>query len=130
MFNSFEQWEKFKPLVMNESNKISCGLRINPEFSTQEKEIYDPCAPFSRLGITRDKFTEENIAKLDGIEGFHIHTLCEQNSDALAETLEVFLDEFGEFLPNLKWLNLGGGHRLTSANYDMATLNSCIRKNP
>lgn len=106
----------------------SIGLRINPECSTQEGHaIYDPCAPGSRLGTTRsqwdEQMSEEMIALLDGL---HFHTLCEQNSDALEQTLQAVTEKFGEFLPGMKWLNFGGGHHITRADYDLDRLEKCI----
>lgn len=102
---------------------ISCGLRINPEFSTGEHEIYAPCAKGSRLGIMLSNFNNE---ELDGIEGLHFHTLCEQNSDDLKSTLEVVIEKFGKFIKNLKWINFGGGHHITRADYNIDTLKECI----
>ena len=106
----------------------SIGLRINPECSTQEGHaIYDPCAPGSRLGTTRsqwdEQMSEEMITLLDGL---HFHTLCEQNSDALEQTLQAVTEKFGEFLPRMKWLNFGGGHHITRADYDLDRLEKCI----
>ena len=106
----------------------SIGLRINPECSTQEgHDIYDPCAPGSRLGTTRsqwdEQMSEEMITLLDGL---HFHTLCEQNSDALEQTLQAVTEKFGEFLPRMKWLNFGGGHHITRADYDLDRLEKCI----
>ena len=106
------------------------GMRINPECSTQEGHaIYDPCAPFSRLGTTLEKFSEEmspeEIAELDGL---HFHTLCEQNADALAETLDAVEAKFGRYLSGMKWLNFGGGHHITRKDYDRELLKKCIRR--
>ena len=121
VFNSFTQWKKYKEKAL-QSGK-SCGLRINPECSTQDHAIYDPCSPGSRLGIPVSAFEGEN---LDGIEGLHFHTLCEQNADALQKTLEAVEQKFGRFLYRMKWLNFGGGHHITRADYDIGTLVSCI----
>lgn len=117
IFNSFEQWEKFGKAA--HSAGCSCGLRINPECSTQEHAIYDPCAPGSRLGITRENFIDDAI---ENIEGLHMHTLCEQNADALATTLEAAENKFGNFFGKMKWLNLGGGHHITREDYDIDLL--------
>lgn len=118
IFNSFSQWGKYKKKAM-ESGK-ECGLRINPECSTQEgNAIYDPCAPFSRMGITKKNFCSE---QLEGISGLHFHTLCEQNSDALKTTLDAVELQFGKVLPKMKWLNFGGGHHITRDDYDIETL--------
>jgi len=113
-FNSFAQLEQFRP-QMNESVKF--GLRINPECSTQPADhaIYDPCAPKSRLGIRRQDFNAEALA---GVSGLHFHTLCEQNADALHTTLTAVEEKFGEFLPQMEWVNFGGGHHITRDDYD------------
>ena len=121
VFNSFAQWEKFKVEALAAGK--SCGIRINPECSTQEHGIYDPCAPYSRFGITRENFHPE---RLNGIEGLHFHTLCEQGSDALIQTVAVIEEKFGEFLPQLKWVNFGGGHHITKPGYDIPALVECI----
>ena len=122
VFNSFHQWHSFKAHALHAGK--SCGLRVNPQCSTQEHPIYDPCAPGSRLGITSDKFTNEN---LDGLRGLHFHTLCEQNADALAITLEAMEEKFGSLLHNMEWLNLGGGHHITREDYDTSLLLKCIK---
>jgi carboxynorspermidine decarboxylase len=118
-FNSFAQWKKFKPLFQTLEKKVKVGLRINPECSTGRTPMYDPCAPKSRLGITRDQFDSES---LDGISGLHFHTLCEQNADALEITLKAVEEKFGEFLPQMEWVNFGGGHHITRADYDLDLL--------
>ncbi|MEM5781352.1 MAG: carboxynorspermidine decarboxylase, partial [Lawsonibacter sp.] len=120
-FNSFSQWERYRERALGAGR--SCGIRVNPQHSTQGHGIYDPCAEFSRLGVTRENFRPE---LLDGIEGLHFHTLCEQNSDALSETLDAVEAQFGEFLPRMKWVNFGGGHHITRPDYDRRTLIDCI----
>ena len=123
-FNSFTQLEHHR-MVWQRAN-VSVGIRVNPECSTQEGHaIYDPCAPGSRLGVTRKNFRPE---KLEGVEGLHFHTLCEQNSDALVKTYAAFEKQFGEFLPQMKWLNLGGGHHITREDYDIDTLVMLVRR--
>lgn len=128
IFNSFSQLRKYKERC---KGKTSIGLRINPECSTQEDHaIYDPCAFGSRLGITLANFlkeVEENPSVLDGVEGFHFHTLCEQNADALEITLKAVEEKFGPYLKKMKWLNMGGGHHITREDYDVECLISCIR---
>lgn len=120
-FNSFSQLEKYR----NRCGGASIGIRINPECSTQEGHaIYDPCSPGSRLGVTLEHFRPE---LLEGVEGIHFHTLCEQNADALAVTLEAVEEKFGQWLPQMKWLNMGGGHHITRPDYDIALLERCIR---
>lgn len=124
VFNSFSQWRKFKPLVQNAGRNIECGIRVNPEHSEVETGIYDPCGPHSRLGITPANFRED---ELDGIDGLHFHTMCEQNSDVLKRTLRAVDDKFGRFIGRMKWINFGGGHHITRENYDIETLIECIR---
>jgi carboxynorspermidine decarboxylase len=126
VFNSIHQLAKFGALA--KENGKSIGLRINPECSTQEgHEIYDPCAPGSRLGVTREvwdkEMTPELLALLDGL---HFHTLCEQDSDALEITLKAVEENFGDILPSMKWLNMGGGHHITKPDYDIATLEKLL----
>lgn len=123
VFNSFSQWKKFRKKAMEHGG--SFGLRINPECSTQEHGIYDPCAEGSRLGITRANFEPE---ELNGISGLHFHTLCEQNADALAATLTAVEENFGEYLYDMKWLNFGGGHHITRDDYDIELLISEIER--
>lgn len=121
-FNSFSQLEKYR----NKCGRASIGIRINPECSTQEGHaIYDPCSYGSRLGVTLENFRPE---LLDDVEGIHFHTLCEQNSDALAVTLTAVEEKFGEWLPQMKWLNMGGGHHITRPDYDIGLLERCITR--
>lgn len=126
VFNSFAQLEKFRDTARKMGAGI--GLRINPECSTQEGHaIYDPCSPGSRLGITADQFSEE---KLSGVEGLHFHTLCEQDADDLERTLDAVEEKFGRYLslPQMKWLNFGGGHHITRKDYQIPLLIRCIRR--
>lgn len=123
-FNSFAQWNKFKSRVQNKPGKgISCGIRINPEYSEIETPIYNPCYQYSRLGVTLANFRPEELA---GIEGLHFHTMCEQNSDTLKRTSKVVDEKFGSYLKQMKWLNMGGGHHITREDYDLETLVECI----
>ena len=124
VLNSFTQWERFRPLIAAAPRPLSVGLRVNPEVSTGSVPLYDPCSPDSRLGIRRSEFEGRD---LDGIEGLHFHTLCEQNSDALEETLRGFEERFGAFLPRMKWVNFGGGHHITRPGYDRERLVRLIR---
>ena len=121
-FNSLAQLEAHRPLW--QGSRASVGLRVNPEHSTQEGHaIYDPCAPGSRLGIRRCDMP----ARLpNGVEGLHFHTLCEQDAAPLVETFAAFEQTFGEYLPQLRWLNLGGGHHITRPGYDLAALEGLI----
>ncbi len=122
-FNSFAQWETYRERALAAGR--SCGMRINPRHSTQGNGMYDPCAKGSRLGVTRENFRPE---LLEGLEGLHFHTLCEQNSDALIETLEAVEQQFGEFIPRMKWVNFGGGHHITREDYDRQALIDGIRR--
>lgn len=124
IFNSFTQLDKYRDRVLAAGKKI--GLRINPEFSTQEgHEIYDPCSPKSRLGIIHRNFRTDD---LEGVTGLHFHTLCEQNSDDLESTLNAVEEKFGDILPKMEWINFGGGHHITRADYDIPRLEGCIRR--
>ena len=126
VFNSPAQLKRFGARAKQAGKSI--GLRINPECSTQEgHEIYDPCAPGSRLGVTRARWdremTPELVALLDGL---HFHTLCEQDADALELTLHAVEEKFGDILPQMQWLNMGGGHHITRPGYRLSTLKRCI----
>ena len=127
IFNSFAQLCRHKDAVSGKS----LGLRINPECSTQgEHAIYDPCAPGSRLGVTKEVFDCEIAAEpelFEALDGLHFHTLCEQNADDLAKTLEAVEEKFGPWLSKIKWLNMGGGHHITRDDYDRELLIKCIR---
>ena len=128
VFNSVRQLKTFGPDAKAAGRNV--GLRINPECSTQEGHaLYDPCAPGSRLGVTREawdrEMTEEARELLDGL---HFHTLCEQDADALEATLEAVEAGFGDVLPGMKWLNMGGGHHITRADYDRPRLEKLIRR--
>lgn len=120
IFNSFNQWKLYKDRVKNyKDKKIQCGIRINPEYSEIETDIYNPCFENSRMGVTLKNFEEND---LDGIDGLHFHTMCEQNSDTLARTIKVVDEKFGKYIKNMKWLNFGGGHHITKDDYDLKTL--------
>ena len=117
VFNSQLQWQRFQPQIQKalESRPIDFGLRINPEHSEGTTPIYDPCAPGSRLGIPLSQLDE---SMLDGISGLHFHTLCEQNFAPLSRTLDAVEAKFGHLLPQMKWVNFGGGHHITAPDYD------------
>ncbi|MEE0862390.1 MAG: carboxynorspermidine decarboxylase [Lachnospiraceae bacterium] len=128
VFNSVNQLAKFGKRAKAAGKSI--GLRVNPECSTQEgHEIYDPCAPGSRLGVTKvqwdENMTEELINSLDGI---HFHTLCEQGAEPLEVTLKVVEEKFGSFLYNLNWINFGGGHHITKDDYNIDLLEQLIKR--
>lgn len=124
VFNSFAQLERFRPLWEKEQGRVSIGLRVNPEHSEGHTAMYDPCAPKSRLGIRRAEFDGRSLA---GVEGLHFHTLCEQLFEPLERTARVFEEKFGQFLPDMKWLNLGGGHHITREGYDIDGLVALIK---
>ena len=130
VFNSPAQLAKFGPAAKAAGKSV--GLRINPECSTQDGHaIYDPCAPGSRLGTTRaqwDAAVAADPALPALLDGLHFHTLCEQDADALAVTLDAAADKFGDLLSKMQWLNFGGGHHITRPGYNMTTLERCIRR--
>ena len=111
-FNSFSQWARFKEKTL--AHQVSPGIRVNPQFSTVETDIYNPCGKFSRLGVTEAEFKPE---LLDGLEGLHFHALCEQDADALEGVLKAFESRFGKYLDKMKWVNFGGGHHITRKDY-------------
>jgi carboxynorspermidine decarboxylase len=119
VFNSFSQWNRFKETVKNSGKKVSCGIRVNPEHCETEVPMYDPCGPFSHFGVTLENFEPQN---LEGLEGLHFHNLCELNADSLQRTLVVVEEKFGQYLPQMKWINFGGGHHITRRDYDIELL--------
>ena len=123
VFNSMAQLKKYG--VRAKLCGLDVGLRLNPECSTQEHAIYDPCSPGSRMGVKAEDFDETALEVLDG---FHMHTLCEQNSDALAVTVQALEEKFGKYLSKVKWLNLGGGHHVTRPDYDIPLLERTITR--
>lgn len=123
VFNSPAQLRRYAERAKQAGKSV--GLRVNPECSTQEgHEIYDPCAPGSRLGTVKEQFDEELLPLLDGL---HFHTLCEQNSDDLETTAQAFEEKFGRYLRQMKWVNFGGGHHITREDYDVERLKRVIR---
>ena len=114
-FNSLSQFERFYPATQAANKKVSCGLRINPEYSEVETALYNPCAPGTRFGVTADQIKD---GLPQGIEGLHFHTLCESTSYDLEKTLMAVEERFGQHLPQLQWLNMGGGHLMTRKDYD------------
>ena len=125
VFNSLTQYEHFRAWVRRSGTDVQCGLRINPRHSEVKTAIYDPCAPGSRLGITRDQLGD---TLPEGISGLHFHTLCELNSDALERTWQAVEKQFAPLLKQAKWLNLGGGHHITRPDYDVERLCRIIRE--
>ncbi len=118
-FNSLAQFEHFHPQTKQADHAISCGLRVNPEFSSVGTDLYNPCSLGSRLGITADQLGDRLP---EGIEGLHFHTLCESQSTDLEQTLIVVEEKFGRYFDQIKWLNMGGGHLMTRKSYDVEHL--------
>ena len=127
VFNSMSQWQHFQPMIQEAKAQrptLKFGLRINPEHSEGTVPIYDPCAPGSRLGIPLSQLDE---SQLDGISGLHFHTLCEQGFEPLSRTLDAVEEKFGHLLPQMEWVNFGGGHHLTAPGYQLDELIACIK---
>ena len=118
-FNSLVQFHRFYKDTLNNETHISCGLRINPEYSEVTTDLYNPATPGSRLGMIREELGEKLP---EGVEGLHFHTLCESTSYALENTLKQVEAKFGDLLSQIRWLNMGGGHLITSENYDIEHL--------
>jgi carboxynorspermidine decarboxylase len=129
--NSFAQWHQFRRVLSETGTSVTCGLRINPEHSEGHTELYDPCAPKSRLGVRRAAFEGEPRT---GLTGLHSHTLCEQNAAPFARTVAAIEQRFGDLLPSLSWMNFGGGHHITRPDYDIGllcdTLNGFRQRHP
>jgi len=123
VFNSFSQWKRYKSVAIKSGKSL--GIRVNPEISTGEHEIYDPCGKYSRLGVTLANFEEDC---LEGLSGLHFHCLCEQNVEPLEKVLKGFEEKFGKYLKNMKWVNFGGGHHITRSDYDREKLIDIIAK--
>ncbi|NBV48354.1 MAG: carboxynorspermidine decarboxylase [Verrucomicrobia bacterium] len=119
-FNSPTQWKRHKAAALAAGRKISFGLRVNPEHAEVDVELYNPCAAGSRLGTLRSEI--KSAEDLDGLEGLHFHTMCQQGSDVLERTVAAFEAKFGEFIPRMKWVNFGGGHHITREGYDLERL--------
>ncbi|WP_310601894.1 carboxynorspermidine decarboxylase [Anaerosporobacter sp.] len=129
VFNSFEQWTTFKNKAMSVDKHISCGLRINPEYSEVDVDLYNPCFQYSRFGVTIARLEEElakNPNALEGIEGFHFHAMCEQGSEVLERVLKAVEEKFAPYMKQMKWINFGGGHHITKPDYDIALLEKII----
>lgn len=122
VFNSFNQLNLLKHKAIG---KTSIGLRVNPEYSSVEVDLYNPCGAFSRLGITKANFDE---TQLENVDGLHFHALCEQNVDALQGALKNFEENFGEYLAQMKWVNFGGGHHITRDDYDVEGLITILKE--
>jgi len=124
IFNSPSQIDRFRSIIDEHSKDVSFGLRVNPQHSEVEVPLYDPCAPGSRLGATKDQLVKANLR---GIDGLHFHTLCELGADALERTLEALEEQFAPWLDEAKWVNFGGGHHITKPNYDVGLLVDLVR---
>jgi len=122
-FNSIQQWQHHKKKVLESDRPIRCGLRINPQYSEVKVELYNPCAPNSRLGITLDELQGQDLT---GISGLHFHTMCEQNSDTLERTLAEVERKFEPYFKKLQWINFGGGHHISRSDYDVDRLCNII----
>ena len=125
VFNSFRQWEKYRGMIEKSERKISCGIRVNPEYSEIETEMYNPCSKGSRLGVTFHQIGEKD---LHGIDGLHFHSMCEQGAETLEHTLQHFEKKFGEYLYDMKWVNFGGGHHITKDGYNLDLLIDCVKR--
>jgi len=124
-FNSFTQFNRFLPMVKNFERKVSLGIRINPEYSEVETDLYNPCAPGSRMGVIADQMPD---VLPNEIEGIHFHSLCESTSYNLEKTLEAIEQKFGKYLKQIKWFNMGGGHLMTRNGYDVEHLIEVLKR--
>lgn len=123
IFNSISQWKCYQDILASNMTHTSVGLRINPEYSEVDTEIYNPCMPYSRFGVTKQILVNQHI---DGIDGFHLHVMCDHNAETLIRVIDHFLDKFEVYLPRLSWINLGGGQRLADDNYQSNLLREKI----
>ena len=127
VFNSPRQWAKFRDRVRANERYIQAGIRVNPEYSEIETDIYNPCFTGSRLGCTLEEFRKDP-ALYEGIDGLHFHTMCEQGADTLERTLPHVEEKFGFMFDKIKWLNFGGGHHITKPGYNVAKLIECVKR--
>jgi carboxynorspermidine decarboxylase len=127
VFNSFSQWQRFKPLAMaakKDRPELHFGIRINPEHSEGEVALYDPCAPCSRMGVPLSQF---NADLLEGVSGLHFHTLCQQDLPPLQRTLAAVEEKFGPYLAQMEWINFGGGHHISRDDYQVDELIQVVK---
>ncbi|MGY6648074.1 carboxynorspermidine decarboxylase [Wenyingzhuangia sp. IMCC45574] len=124
VFNSLTQFHTYYAKTQNAAHAISCGLRVNPEYSDVSTDLYNPSSPKSRLGILHENLPN-TLPK--GVEGMHVHVLCESNSYALEKTMLAFEEKFGKYIPQLKWVNFGGGHLMTRKGYNTQHLISILK---
>lgn len=127
VFNSPRQWAKFRDRVRANDHYIQAGIRVNPEYSEIETDIYNPCFTGSRLGCTLEEFRKDP-ALYEGIDGLHFHTMCEQGAETLERTLPHVEEKFGFMFDKIKWLNFGGGHHITKPGYNVAKLIHCVKR--
>lgn len=125
VFNTPMQWERYKDTVKASGRNIRCGIRINPEYSEIDTDIYNPCITGSRLGTKKEQLDSMDMT---GISGIHFHTMCEQGADVLARTLDVVEEKFGGYLQRLEWINIGGGHHITKSDYDISLLVERVKR--
>ena len=123
VFNSLSQWKRYQNIIKKNAKNTSIGLRINPEYSIVDSEIYNPCMPYSRFGVTCETLNHQSI---DGIDGFHLHVMYDHDAKAFANVINNVLEKFGSYLPRLSWINLGGGQRLADDNYQTNILKEKI----
>lgn len=115
VFNSLSQWKRYQNIIKKTPGNTSIGLRINPEYSIIDSEIYNPCMPYSRFGVTYETLNHQNI---DDIDGFHLHVMYDHDAKTFAHVINTVLEKFGSYLPCLSWINLGGGQRLADEDYN------------
>ncbi len=133
LFNSFSQWSRFKSLALAAQQarpELQFGIRINPEHSEGEVELYDPCAPCSRMGVPIAQFEQavaDDPSLLDGISGLHFHTLCQQDLPPLVRTLTAVEEKFGKYFSRIQWINFGGGHHISREDYQVDDLIAVIK---
>lgn len=125
VFNSFTQWDLYRDVLSSSIKKPSVGLRINPEYSIVEIDKYNPCLPYSRFGITREALFSRNLT---GIDGLHLHVMCDHGAETFAKVINNFVSKFGTLLPHLSWINLGGGQRLADEDYKIELLYDLISR--
>ncbi len=125
VFNSLGQWARYCGLITTYHRHPSVGLRINPEYSEIEVAKYNPCLPYSRFGVTRKAMVRQ---ELTGIEGFHLHTMCDQDAGTFERVIKHTMDKFGDILPQLAWINFGGGQRLADKDYQIELLREPLAK--
>lgn len=125
VFNSIGQWDSFRSLAEKYAGSVSCGIRINPEYSEVETDKYNPCLPYSRFGVTSNLIS---LDKISGIEGFHTHVMCDQGAKTLSDVIDVVVNRFGNYFPQIKWINFGGGHKIADPDYEVDLIKDQIAR--